>query len=243
MARSRRSRRPVLHGAARSARTRILTPQCVPWRLSLLNLHVHSAATCTASSLSDRYRNQVPTAPAAGAKKSGWYDEQPAAAVKPAAPSRRRKSANDDDEEASSVTTQSIAKMESVDDDDGPSSFIPDLEDEEEQLTLTVAQAPSLKSSRVQTIRELDEEIDMALPSTSEIGVDLSVLQSFLTPQQQVLEEDVPWNFNLELQTIASEMQREHEERESATLPGQTSPKKKKSESFAAGSSDETPVY
>jgi len=176
-------------------------------------------------------------------KKSGWDDEQPAAAVKPAAPSRRRKSANDDDEEASSVTTQSIAKMESVDDDDGPSSFIPDLEDEEEQLTLTVAQAPSLKSSRVQTIRELDEEIDMALPSTSEIGVDLSVLQSFLTPQQQVLEEDVPWNFNLELQTIASEMQREHEERESATLPGQTSPKKKKAESFAAGSSDETPVY
>ena len=47
--------------------------------------------------------------------------------------------------------------MESVDDDDGPSSFIPDLEDEEEQLTLTVAQAPSLKSSRVQTIQELDE--------------------------------------------------------------------------------------
>ena len=119
--------------------------------------------------------------------------------------------------------------MESVDDDDGPSSFIPDLEDEEEQLTLTVAQAPSLKSSRVQTIQELDEEIDMTLPSTSEIGVDLSVLQSFLTPQQQVLEEDVPWNFNLE--------------RESATLPGQTSPKKKKAESFAAGSADETPVY
>jgi len=68
----------------------------------------------------------------------------------------------------------------------------------------------------------------MALPSTSEIGVDLSVLQQFLTPQEQVQEEDEPWNFEHELQTLASELQREEEEKESTNLPGQASPKRKK---------------
>ena len=52
-------------------------------------------------------------------------------------------------------------------------------------LLLQVAEAPSLKSSRVQTLRELDLEIDRALPPASEIGVDLSALMRFLTPQEQ----------------------------------------------------------
>ena len=33
----------------------------------------------------------------------------------------------------------------------------------------------------------------VALPSASEVGVDLSVLQSFLMPQEHVQEDDVPW--------------------------------------------------
>ena len=45
-----------------------------------------------------------------------------------------------------------------------------------------MAEAPSLKSSRVQTLKELDQEIDRALPPASEIGVDLSALMRFLTP-------------------------------------------------------------
>ena len=90
-----------------------------------------------------------------------------------------------------------------------------------------VAVAPSLKSSRVQTIMELDEEIDMALPSAADVGVDLSVLQSFLTPQEHCQEEDVAWDVEHELQIIASEMRKEIEEREGSVLPGQVSPKRK----------------
>ena len=114
-----------------------------------------------------------------------------------------------------------------MDDDDGDTGvYIPDLEDEEENIGLQVAVAPSHKSSRVPTIAELDREVDVALPSQSEVGIDLSVLQSYLTPQEQLTEEDVPWDFEQELQTLASELQREQEQRESAALPGQLSPKK-----------------
>ena len=174
---------------------------------------------------------QVPTAPAAdGPKKSGWGDSpgapDPDAAPKPG---RRRRGAADADDEEEPVEAPVQQTISSMDDDDEPAGFIPDLEDEEEDLGKQLAVAPSLKSSRVQTIMELDEEIDMALPSTSEVGVDLSVLQSFLTPQEHVQEEDVPWDVEHELQTIASEMTKEKEEREGTQLMGATSPKKKKS--------------
>ena len=140
----------------------------------------------------------------------------------------RWRAADDDDEPQQEAPTHH--HIASMDDDDSAPAFIPDLEDEEEDLGRQVAVAPSLKSSRVQTIMELDEEIDMALPSSSEMGVDLSVLQSFLTPQERCQEEDVPWDVEHELQTIASEMTVEREEREGNVLPGSVSPKKKKAQ-------------
>lgn len=170
----------------------------------------------------------VGNAAANGAKKSGWGDSAEEAS-NPAPGPRRRRAADDDDDDAATSTapTSQIGHMND-DEEDGAVAYIPDLEDEEANISLQVAVAPSHKSSRVQTIMELDQEIDMALPSTSEIGVDLSVLQQFLTPQEQVQEEDEPWNFEHELQTLASELQREEEERESTNLPGQASPKRKK---------------
>jgi len=175
--------------------------------------------------------SSVPTAPAGGAaKKSGWGADSPERAggengggeKKPG----RRRAADDDDDAEEAPTRHNIASMD--DDDDAAPSFIPDLEDEEEDLGRQVAVAPSLKTSRVQTIMELDEEIDLALPASSEVGVDLSVLQSFLTPLEHCQEDDVTWDVEHELQTIASEMQREREEREGAVLPGQMSPKRGK---------------
>ena len=94
------------------------------------------------------------------------------------------------------------------------------LEDEEVNLGQQLAVAPSLKTARVPTIMELDQEIDMALPSTSEVGVDLSVLQSFLTHQDLCQEEDEPWDVEHELQTIASELQKEREARDGTALTG-----------------------
>ena len=170
--------------------------------------------------------------PSAGEKKSGWGDSPgKGAGEKPAPVSRRRRQADKiaEDEDSQNTfpgTTQSIVHIDEDDADDGPASFIPDLENEEEQLGLKVVVAPTLNTSRVQTIAELDAEIDMALPSSNESGVDLSVLQAYLTPQEQVLEEDVPWDFEHELQTIASELQREREERAGNGLAVKDSPKK-----------------
>lgn len=173
---------------------------------------------------------QVPTAPAAdGPKKSGWGDSpgapDPDAAPKPG---RRRRGAADADDEEEPVEAPVQQTISSMDDDDEPAGFIPDLEDEEEDLGLQVAVAPSHKSSRVPTIHELDEEIDMALPSSNEAGVDLAVLQAFLLPQEQCQEEDVPWDVELELQTIASEMQKEREEREGNAIKTIKSPPRRK---------------
>ena len=75
-----------------------------------------------------------------------------------------------------------------------------------------MAEPAKLKSSRVQTIKELDQDIDRALPPASEIGVDLSALMGFLSPQEQVQEDDVPWDYDQELQLLASQMAQEEEE-------------------------------
>ena len=180
-------------------------------------------------------RSQVPTAPAAktdGPKKGGWGDSpgkvggDDEGGGGDAPKGRRRRGAADEpeEEEEAAPTQQRIISM---DDDDEPAGFIPDLEDAEEDLGKMVAVAPGLKSSRVPTIHELDEEIDMALPSSSEVGVDLSVLQSFLLPSEQCQEEDVPWDVEFELQTIASELQKEREEREGSAMKAIKSPKRK----------------
>ena len=184
--------------------------------------------------------SSVPTAQAGAPKKSGWGDSpgKPVAddeggGAGPGAGRRRRGAADADVDEEEAPTQHRIASMDDEEEDTN-TAFIPDLEDEEEDLGKQVAVAPSLKSSRVQTIAELDEEIDMALPSSSEVGVDLAVLQSFLTPQEHCLEEDVPWDVEHELQAIASEMQKELEDREGTSLPGQVSPKRKGGGAVAA---------
>ena len=101
--------------------------------------------------------------------------------------------------------------------DDGRLNF-PDLDDEEaEDVTRQVAVAPALKTSRVPTIEELDAEIDLALPSASEIGIDLTALQKFLSPKEQVQEEDVPWDYEHEVGKLASEMQAEIDARADAS--------------------------
>ncbi|KAL1514865.1 hypothetical protein AB1Y20_003948 [Prymnesium parvum] len=155
-----------------------------------------------------------------GAKKSGWGDsaneDGDGVAPAPIAPRRRRGGDDDGDETArkhdsmSSPNKHEIADMEEGD-NDTIANLIPDLEDEQLDMARQVAEAPHLTKSRVQSIQELDDEIDMALPSASEIGIDLSVLQSYLMPQEQVVEEDVPWDFSSELQSLASEMQQERD--------------------------------
>ena len=95
------------------------------------------------------------------------------------------------------------------DDDDGITTFIPDLENEEEDFAKQVACAPELLSGRVQSIDELDQEVDVSIQSRHEIGVDLGVLNTFISPPKHLVEDDERWDMERELQSIASEMARE----------------------------------
>ena len=155
--------------------------------------------------------------PVGGAKKSGWGDMDTPAEGAAAAPPRGRRRQVEEEE----VTESKIShnpKHDQDSDDESPAMMIPDLDEEQaEDITRQVAEAPSLKSSRVQTLKELDQEIDRALPPASEIGVDLSALMRFLTPQEQVQEDDVPWDYGQELQMLASQMTKEEE---ALALPG-----------------------
>lgn len=155
--------------------------------------------------------------PVGGPKKSGWGDMDGGDGATATAPApRRRRQA--EEEEPVETTIAHNPKHDIDSDDDNTAMMIPDLDEEQaEDITRQVAEAPGLKSSRVQTIKELDQDIDRCLPPASEIGVDLSALMGFLSPQEHVQEEDEPWDYEQELQLLASQMTKEEER---LTLPG-----------------------
>jgi hypothetical protein len=119
----------------------------------------------------------------------------------PAAARRRRGG------KAEPAATESSTSSKHKEEEDGV-VVIPDLEDEGTSLALQVAETAAYQR-KVPSIQELDVEIHMALPSAAESGVDLSVLQSYLTPAAFCNEEDETWDMAWELQNIASEMSRE----------------------------------
>ena len=158
----------------------------------------------------------------------GWGDDGGGGGSGGAAPAPRRRRAA---EEENSPPAVEQTRNRHFDDDDGSDdgglNLIPDLDDEEaEDVTRQVAVAPALKTSRVPTIEELDAEIDLALPSASEIGIDLTALQKFLSPKEQVQEEDVPWDYEHEVGKLASEMQAEIDARADAVAAKAGSPKR-----------------
>mmetsp|Transcript_22730 Transcript_22730/g.38965 ORF Transcript_22730/g.38965 Transcript_22730/m.38965 type:complete len:239 (+) Transcript_22730:69-785(+) len=112
---------------------------------------------------------------------------------------------------ASEDTSAKPRRAETVEDE---MPTIPDLEDElEEDITRQVAAPPKIRNNRVQTIKELDHDIKYSLPS-ADIGIDLSLLASTLSPQDQVLEEDVPWEFEALLAEVSAEIQAEEDKKE-----------------------------
>merc|ERR1740115_220882 len=107
--------------------------------------------------------------------------DTPAEGAAAAAPRGRRRQVEEEEVTESKISHN--PKHDQDSDDESPAMMIPDLDEEQaEDITRKVAEAPSLKSSRVQTLKELDQEIDRALPPASEIRVDLSALMRFLTP-------------------------------------------------------------
>jgi len=86
---------------------------------------------------------------------------------------------------------------------------IPDLEAEapEDNLANAVAEAPNVRSTnRVQALQELDSQIMFSLPSAMGDGIDLSLLTSALSPQENVAEADQLWEFDQLFADVSSEM-------------------------------------
>merc|ERR1711991_13824 len=87
----------------------------------------------------------------------------------------------------------------------------------DEDLTTQVAAPPTIKQNRVQTLNELDTQIKFTLPSAAETGVDLSILTNMLSPQEQVLEKDVLWEYERLFVEVASDLQVEKDRRNMAS--------------------------
>ncbi|GMH65440.1 hypothetical protein TL16_g04199 [Triparma laevis f. inornata] len=91
--------------------------------------------------------------------------------------------------------------------------IIPDLDEEmndEEDITVQVAAAPRNVNRRVASLHELDSEIKYSV-SSSENGVDLSLLTTSLVPQSSVQEVDEQWDFDSLLQSVTQEFHKEKE--------------------------------
>eukprot|EP01006_Ploeotia_vitrea_P049410 TRINITY_DN67335_c7_g3_i1.p1 TRINITY_DN67335_c7_g3~~TRINITY_DN67335_c7_g3_i1.p1 ORF type:complete len:235 (-),score=119.96 TRINITY_DN67335_c7_g3_i1:120-803(-) len=89
---------------------------------------------------------------------------------------------------------------------------IPDIGEEvAEDLTRKVAHAPEVRADRgIQSIRELDDEV-MHLPSSTEDGVDLSLLTKVLAPREQLREVDLEWDFDTLFTSLSSTYHMEKE--------------------------------
>jgi len=141
-------------------------------------------------------------APAAGSKK-GWGENDDMDDEAGSAPAIRRGRPRFEEAKEPGKRNQ-----HDDNDDDGDIPIIPDLEDETDTVARQVASAPSLKTSRIQTIEQLNRAIDTALPSAGEVGVDLGVLQAYLLPQEQLRENtDEVWDFDTEMRKLMSELQ------------------------------------
>lgn len=89
---------------------------------------------------------------------------------------------------------------------------IPDLEEPAgEDITTQVAEAPNVRTTRVQNLQDLDKEIMFSLPSNVGDGIDLSILTMALSPQESLTETDSHWEVDQMFGDIASEVQLEQE--------------------------------
>ncbi|XP_043929803.1 intraflagellar transport protein 43 homolog [Protopterus annectens] len=101
-------------------------------------------------------------------------------------------------------------KQQSIEgsDDDGDIPVIPDLEEvQEEGLTMQVAAPPSVQVNRVLTFRDLDNDLmKHAAFQTLDGEIDLKLLTKVLSPEQEVREEDVSWDWNHLFTDVSSEL-------------------------------------
>eukprot|EP00658_Telonema_sp_P-2_P042437 TRINITY_DN3046_c0_g1_i3.p2 TRINITY_DN3046_c0_g1~~TRINITY_DN3046_c0_g1_i3.p2 ORF type:complete len:113 (+),score=36.91 TRINITY_DN3046_c0_g1_i3:285-623(+) len=97
---------------------------------------------------------------------------------------------------------------------------IPTLDDdnEPEDLTFKVAEPTKVTAdhNRMISLGELNHAKAFVLPKSSDIGMDLSILMSGLSIQNQIAELDEPWDTEGLLREIQDELQLERDKQEDA---------------------------
>ncbi|KAM3918107.1 intraflagellar transport protein 43 homolog isoform 2-T2 [Leptodactylus fuscus] len=128
-------------------------------------------------------------------RQGGWADES-------SGTSKSGKRTTDDVEDR--------LRQRSLDDSDeaGDIPVIPDLEDvQEEDLALQVASPPSVQVNRVMTYRDLDNDLMRhAAFQTLDGDIDLKLLTKVLSPEVDVREDDVRWDWDLLYTEVSSEL-------------------------------------
>ncbi|GAQ80924.1 hypothetical protein KFL_000660190 [Klebsormidium nitens] len=150
-----------------------------------------AAANTAADAESPTGRGAEASAAPPPTSKSGWGVDTvktDASVASAAAEHRRRRNLSETEESKGPDRSRHNAEME-----DEVQEIATLDADETENSSSQVAAPPKQSGLRVQTIRELDRSAHYSLPSTSDTGIDLSLLTSVLCPPAQVAEEDTVW--------------------------------------------------
>ncbi|XP_012823873.1 intraflagellar transport protein 43 homolog isoform X1 [Xenopus tropicalis] len=128
-------------------------------------------------------------------RQGGWADDS-------SGPSKSTKRMTEDVEDR--------LKQQSLDESDEGEDIpvIPDLEDvQEEDLALQVASPPSVQVNRVLTYKDLDNDLMRhAAFQTLDGDIDLKLLTKVLSPEPEVREENVQWDWDLLFTEVSSEL-------------------------------------
>eukprot|EP00762_Andalucia_godoyi_P005271 ANDGO_06766.mRNA.1 Intraflagellar transport protein 43 len=142
-------------------------------------------------------------------------------AVPPSGP-RRRAGVNSDADSGKSKqgSGNTNNNLMMSDDDSDAIPAIPDLDDEsaaDETAMQTVSDAPTVLSTKVQSLKELDREVRYFLPQPDDPDVDLGALVSTLAPAEHVFEDDAIWDPQAVFTEIISQMDDERNATATAT--------------------------
>ncbi|KAM8833597.1 intraflagellar transport protein 43 homolog isoform 1-T1 [Synchiropus picturatus] len=132
-------------------------------------------------------------------RQGGWAEDSSASG---SAKSSRRPAADDLEDRRLRPQTPPGS------DDEGDIPVIPDLEEvQEEDLTMQVAEPPSVQVNRVMTYRDLDNDLKYySAFQTLDGEIDLKLLTKVLAPEHEVKEEDVRWDWDHLFTEVSSEL-------------------------------------
>jgi len=102
------------------------------------------------------------------------------------------------------------------DDDNGDIPVIPNLEEvQEEDLTQKIAQAPQVQVNKVATFRDLDQDLlKHSAFTTLDNEIDLKLLAKVLSPETEIQESDIHWDWNHLFTEVSSELRAEWDKAE-----------------------------